>query len=193
LLSRFTHTLPDDLAAAISASDALLAGAGGAFLAVLAGAAMDDPADDDPEDDAAGALAAGAEAGFAAGAAAGAAMEPPAGAEPDAGAIAESAFLLFDDFLLVPASAAGVLADLAAGAIAELAPEADPAAGAIASAFALFFLEDLDEVLADDALVVAAELSVPAAAFFDLDFLVVEGAAVEVALEVELWPLVVPV
>jgi len=149
---------------------------------------MADPEDGDEEEDgacAAGAIAAGAEAGFAAGAAAGAAIAPPAGAEPEAGAIPESAFLLFDDLLVPAAAGAGVLAAvLAAGA-----------AGAIASAFALFFLEDVDDVLPDDAPVAAAELSVLAASpFFDfLDFLVVEVGEVEVELEVELWPLVVPV
>ncbi len=87
--------------------------------------------------------------------AAGAAMAPPAGAEPDAGAIPESAFLLFFDFLPVPVSAA-----------IELAPAEEPAAGAIASALAPFFL-DLDEVVPDDD---AAELSELAASLF-LDFL----------------------
>jgi hypothetical protein len=84
-----THTFPDDFAAAISASEALLVGAGAVFvLAVLAGAA------EDPEElEEAGALAAGA--GVGAGAA-------------EVSAVAVPAFLdLPDDFLEVEVSAAG--------------------------------------------------------------------------------------
>jgi len=100
--------LPADLAAEMSASEALLVGVGGAFLAVLAGAAIAEP----EEAGAALAEAAGVEAGLAAGAGvdAGADVEVAAGAAPEAeAAIPESAFLLFfDDFVLEPVLAAGV-------------------------------------------------------------------------------------
>ena len=137
MLSRLTQTFPDDLAEAMSASEALLLGAGAVFLVddfagAAAGAAMAEPE--------AGAAAAGAAAGFAAGAvagfAAGAAIEFAAGAL--AGAIVESAFLLFFDEVLL--EAASVEEAFAAGA-AVLVPEAAGAAvpSVLAAAFFDFF------------------------------------------------------
>lgn len=152
MLSRFTHTLPADLAAEMSASEALLLGAGGDFLADLAGAAIEEP-DDEAADEAGAALAAGAgvAAGLGAGAGlvAGAAMEFPAGA-----AMVESDFLLlFEDFLLAVVSPAGAVAVL----------------DEFVSAFELFF-DFLAEVVSV-AGAAALDASVSAFPFFLEDFL----------------------
>jgi hypothetical protein len=110
----FTHTLPEDLAAAMSASDALFAGDFAAE-AFFAGAEL-------VAEDAGAGLAAGA--GAAAGAAiafesAGFALAAGAGVEAGA-AMLESAFLLFLDFLVEVASVAGAAAVSVAAASAFL-------------------------------------------------------------------------
>lgn len=190
--------MPEDLAAAMSASDALLVGFG-ADLADddFAGAAIEDP--ELAELDAAGADAAGA-AGFAAGAAgaaadaagaddfaagaeldAGAAIEPP---EDAAGAaIPESDFLLvFDDIFALPLAGAAesALAEPAAGAAADAAEsvlldffdflaEVDDAVDEPAEAPADLVEDFADEEVSED----------DASDFFDFfDFLVVVVEAV---------------
>jgi hypothetical protein len=168
-----------------------------------------DPEEADPEEDAAGAeLAAGADAGLdadaelAAGAdedaafdedpelVAGAAVELAAGADPEA-VVVESAFLVFEDFLLEADDVAGAAAELPEAGDAELVP--DPEA-AVVSLFALFFFEDVDEVVAEDLPDVEDAASddavVPLVAdFFDFfDFFVVDEVV-----EFEVWSLVEPV
>jgi hypothetical protein len=178
LLSVFTQTLPDDLAAAMSASE--IEAIGAAFAVVFlagaeAGAALDAGA-------AAGALAAGAGFADGVGAAAGAAIElvgAEAGAAAGAAVVAD--VLFFDDSLLAEASAAGAeevesvfLVFLDDFVPVEASAAAVPEDVSEEAADLLLLVEVLlvEPLLSDDVLLVeedAAELSVAEASAF-LDF-----------------------
>jgi len=135
----FTQTFPADLAEAMSASDALLAGPFPEdFFAELAV---------EEELLAAGAAIVFVAAGFAAGAAIvfdSAGFELSAGAEPDAAAVPESAFFFFD--FLVEVVSEAIASDLAGVVLVDAAELSLAAASAFLDFFDFFLVVVSEDV-----------------------------------------------